>query len=322
MTYKNFFEEWHDDKDYIVCHTSGSTGQPKIIKLSKASMKASALRTIKFFHLSSDSYLYSCISPEYIGGKMMAVRADILNADLGYESPSNQPLNNYKGQSVIDLLAVVPSQLNYIIDNLDKIPYIENIIVGGAPVNNSLNDKILKSKLNVYETYGMTETASHIALKKIDGKSAFFYPLPGISILLNEEGRLIIEINDLNINNDAGSQNQKHILTNDLAELDGKGGFRIIGRYDNVINTGGIKVVPEEMENILEKSFHCEILITSVPDTFWGEKILMVIDDSKNILSDEFIMQRCRELLPKYCIPKIIMHRKLDKTPNGKKKRK
>lgn len=307
MTYNEFFDVWHDENDYIICRTSGSTGIPKQINLSKNLMRSSAKRTIDFFRLDSSSNLYSCISPDFIGGKMMAVRADLLGASFSYEKPTNSPLRNYSGER-IDLLALVPSQLLYLLEHRTNLPDIRNIIIGGAPIPDSLVRKIADAGINAFETYGMTETASHVALRKISYPSKPFKLLPGIQISIDPDNRLAIK-------------RPFDILTNDIVEFISDDEFYVLGRYDNVINSGGIKIFPEQIENILESELHHQCLITSEPDEKWGEIVIMIINDIKNPISNEIIFTKCKELLPKYSLPKKIIHSEIEMTSNGKKKR-
>lgn len=316
MNYQEFLNEWHNNEDHIICHTSGSTGTPKEIRLSKKIVIESAERTNQYFGLGPDSVFHSCISPDYIGGKMMAVRADVLGAILTFEEPSNKPLRNYKGP-IIDLLAVVPSQMIYILDNIKHIPEIRNIIIGGAKIPEELRIRIASSGLNAYETYGMTETASHIALRKVTKVPSPFRILNGISIKKDSEDRLIISIK-------SGNPEILKFHTNDLVEIldEEKKSFQIIGRYDNIINTGGKKVNPEIIEEILEKNLGCSVLISSKPDSKWGEKIIMIIEDNRTQEEDSDILATCRSVLPSYAVPKEIIHTKIEFTPNGKKKRK
>lgn len=308
MSYEEFFEEWRNRTDVIICHTSGSTGIPKLIQLPKKFVRESAERTISFFGLSKCSHLHSCISPDYIGGKMMAVRSDVTGAELTYETPSNRPLSDYSG-GPIDLLAVVPSQMIHILDNLKQMPEIRNVIIGGAPIPDSLCRRIASSGINAFETYGMTETASHIALRKVAYPRVPFVPLPGIRISCDKDSRLNISIGE-----------DFSIITNDIVNIHSDGSFSISGRADNVIITGGKKVHPEKVEEILEEKLGCPVLITSLPDSKWGEKVIMMLEDD-NHHDNETIKKICKENLSPECVPKEILHKNIELTPNGKKKR-
>lgn len=306
MDYKEFYELWRDDNPYIECHTSGSTGKPKRIMLPKREMVRSAMRTIRYFNIDSNSRLHSCISPDYIGGRMMAVRSILAGCRLTWEAPSNRPLGDMLGEN-IDLLAVVPSQMIHILDNIGEMPSIKNIIIGGAPIPNPLRERIIDSGLNCVETYGMTETASHIALSPIKSMTPKFHPLEGIFVEADRESRLVIDI--------LGWQK---ITTNDIIEIDDDGSFTILGRYDNVIISGGKKVQPEEVERILEAALGCEVLLTSEPDLKWGERVWLIVEKGRCEYSEEEIDSICRRLLKPEAIPKRIT---FDYIPhnNGKK---
>lgn len=310
MTYEDFFEEWHNDKEFVKCHTSGSTGQPKEIVLPKIEMLKSARRTLRHFSLNPQSHFHSCISPDFIGGKMMAVRAIDSGAQLTWETPSNRPLEGIKFER-IDLLAVVPSQMVHILDHLTEIPIIGAIIIGGSAIPDNLRKRIAESGLNAWETYGMTETASHIALRHISSKPTSFEPLEGIKVSTDSESRLVIEI-----------EGWQKITTNDMAEISESGNFRIIGRADNVIISGGKKIHPEETERILEKELGVPVLITSEPDEKWGERVIMTIEDEYGADEDNKIISICKKCIPSESVPKRIVHGTIPRTPNGKKQRK
>ncbi len=309
MNYPEFINEWRNGNDTVTCHSSGSTGKPKVIELPKLHMRESALRTMAFFGLDADAYLHSCISPDYIGGKMMAVRAEVSGCRLTYEMPSNRPLKQYTCDR-IDLLSVVPSQLIDLIKNKENLPDIRNILVGGSPVNEELRERILQSGLNVWESYGMTETASHIALRHISKYNERFHTLPDISVTTDHESRLIIDM-----------PGWQKLLTNDIAELWDDGSFIIKGRYDNVIITGGKKVHPEIVEDKISSWLGVSVMLVGIQDIKWGEKIVLLIeaenDGKHDMASDDEIIGCCKIKLPKECVPKQILHCKLPRTANG-----
>lgn len=310
MTYTEFISEWRDNRAYVECITSGSTGAPKQIRLPKREMSKSARRTIRHFCLGAGTHLHSCISPDYIGGKMMAVRSEEIGARLTWETPSNRPLTDV-GEEPIDLLSVVPSQMEYILNNLDKMPEIRATIIGGSPIPPKLRKMIADSGINAWETYGMTETASHIALRRVCDPPMPFEVLDGIHINVNADSKLIIELDDW-----------KTIETNDIVTIVEKRRFIVNGRSDNVIISGGVKIHPEQAEEILENRLGFPILITSCPDNKWGERVIMIIDDNKDSTSDIRILSECKKHLPQAWIPKEIHHQQVPLTSNGKKKRK
>lgn len=326
MEYSEFLRLWDDDDlTHLNVSTSGSTGKPKTIRLPKTLMKESALRTIRFFNLNDASRLHSCISPDYIGGKMMAVRARCCHAHFSWESPSNRPTlgtNTLNVQpSRYDLVSVVPSQMWHILN----IPGASQsrYLVGGSAIPESLRHEIIRKGFDCWESYGMTETSSHIAVRKIDRISSPFHPLPGIRISKSSNDTLVISL----------GYDYEDIMTNDIVNIHPSGDFEILGRLDNVIVSGGLKVFPEETERILapfltEHSIET-FLITSEKDDKWGERILLLIEQNDEISNQsdfapifEKILQRAKQSTDSFRLPKsfrIIDH--LPRTQNGKLKR-
>lgn len=318
MRYEEFLEEWRNDSDVILVKTSGSTGCPKEIRLTKDFVKASAQRTIEFFNLNSESRLHSCVSPDFIGGKMMAVRVELSGAVLTWETPTNESLKTLGKEDLIDLLAVVPSQMNYILENLSQLPEIRNIIVGGAPVGPFLREKIVQSGLNVFETFGMTETASHIALRRISADNEPFKVLPGIRISVDKE-----RYNCLKILFDSGET----VNTNDVVDLISENEFFVLGRFDGYINSGGKKINPVKVEEILGRGINREICVTSEPDEKWGEKCVVLVESGKSTnkeMAEKIRMKLTGEFikLEKWERPKALYFvENLPRTDNGKIKR-
>lgn len=305
MTYQDFLSEWFNSKDHIIAHTSGSTGEPKEIELSKKFVSESARRTNDFFKLKKGARFHSCISPEFIGGKMMAVRSLLAEGRLTWETPSNQPLKGINKQETIDLLAVVPSQMIYIFDHQEFLPKIKNIIIGGSAIHPELRKKIIKSGLNAYETYGMTETASHIALRKITEGRTPFITMQGIKVSVNEEDCLRIKF-----------KSGEKVQTNDIAEILSEKEFFIKGRKDNVIISGGRKINPEEIEEKLNSLINQPCCITGFPDEKWGEKVVLIIQGEKTLPD---INEKIRAILNPWEMPKEIhIVKELPGTSNGK----
>lgn len=267
------------------------------------------MRTIRHFGLSSSSRLYSCISPDFIGGKMMGVRASLLRTQLSWETPSNRPLRNVSPNNCIDLLAVVPSQMLDLTERFGTLPQFRHIIIGGAPLHRELRAQISHTDWDAWETYGMTETASHVALRRITETEGWFEPLEGVSVSCKEDNRLVVDI--------AG---WKEFETNDIAEFNGKGGFRILGRADNVIISGGKKIHPERIENILEPLLGHEVLAYGKPDSKWGEALILLVEATCDIGNDE-IEALCRRELNAWEVPKHIERGQIPRTQSGKKKR-
>lgn len=310
MTFEEFFEEWRSPEPVIKVKTSGSTGTPKIICLAKEFVRKGALRTNSFFSINSESRLHSCVAADYIGGKMMGVRSDVAGCSFSWEPPSNRPLAGLTKDEVIDLLAVVPSQMLHIVSHINELPEIRAVIVGGSAVHPHLKEKIIASGLNAYETYGMTETASHIALRKIAEGIDFFYPLPGINVSLDKRGCLVITFST-----------GEEIVTNDIASVGEDGGFKILGRYDNVIITGGKKVNPEDVERRISPFIKGDFVITSRADEKWGERVVLLIEGTvkENDSAESLLREKLRVVLEPFEMPKeIIWVSQLQRTPNGK----
>ncbi|WMJ73568.1 AMP-binding protein [Cytophagaceae bacterium ABcell3] len=304
---RNFCQAWEKGEKYFQINTSGSTGKPKPITLTRNQMEASAHMTAEALGLQKGDKILLCINTAYIGGLMMLVRAMVLDLELIISSPSSNPLHNIDPEQKLDFTALVPIQLENILkQSPEKIHILNNmkaIIVGGAPVNESLKTLSNIITAPVYNTYGMTETVSHIALKKINNqnqKSDIFTALKGVNLGQDHRGCLTIS---------APSTDYKQIITNDVVELISSDQFIWKGRADNAINTGGIKVHPEELEkkvsNILnEHEIPCHFFITSVPDDFLGEKIILVTEGKKEEL--ETIGQLLKNKLGKYENPKAL----------------
>lgn len=303
MTYEELAVQWHTC-DRIPCHTSGSTGKPKEILLTKTEMLNSAQRTVEYFGINEKDLLYSCISPDYIGGKMMFVRQQYVGCEFQWEEPTNRPLEKYEGKA-ISLLSVVPSQMIYILDNLATMPEIRNILVGGSAIPASLRKRISDSGVNAFESYGMTETSSHIALRKIGISPAPFRTLGNITVE-EDNGALRIHMPD-----------GQTILTNDAAEILSPTEFHIHGRLDNMIISGGKKINPEIVEEKLSAKLDFPYFITSLPDEKWGERLVIVAQTDNNNLG--FIREACNSIEDGFLRPKqIIIKEKLSLTQNGK----
>jgi len=232
-----FLEEWGNEELSISVKTSGSTGKPKLIRLLKSDMIASAELTGEYFNLKNPQTALLCLPVKYIAGKMMLVRAMVLGLDLISVKPSSNPIIDCV-QS-ISFAAMTPMQVNTVLNQSpDKLNLIEQLIIGGAPVNSILESKLQEVKTHCYSTYGMTESITHIAVKKINGKykSKYFEALPNITFQPNKDDCLIIKTPHLSTS---------IITTSDIIKIIDKQTFKWIGRIDNVINSGGIKIHPE-----------------------------------------------------------------------------
>ena len=272
----DFLLNWFDDSGYIISHTSGSTGAPKEISLTKEVMRKSARMTNTFFGLDSTKTALLCMPASYIAGKMMLVRALVGGFNLMTAEPRANPFENLN--VAVDFTAITPYQLTHSIETLHS-KTVRNIIVGGGQVNAKLEAQAANIPATLYETYGMTETASHIALRRFNGvkKSEYFTVLEGVSIRQDDRDCLVIHAPHL-------AENE--LITNDIVELKSSKSFRWLGRIDSVINSGGIKIHPEQLEKKLEKIIQPNFFIASVPDDILGDKVVLVIE-SENFTSEQ-----------------------------------
>lgn len=298
----DFLLDWFDEKSYIDLQTSGTTGEPKIIRTDKQTMVNSALATGDFFELSPGDKALYCLPTKYIAGKMMLVRSFILGLDIDFVAPTSHPLN--KNETIYDFVAMVPLQAQ---NSLAGLKNVKKMIVGGAKMSKSLEKSLLKVKTDVYETYGMTETITHIAAKKVGEKA--FSLLPNIQISQNDKNCLVI---------DAPKISAEPIVTNDLVEIIDGNQFVFLGRSDNVVNSGGIKLIPEQIEEKLSNEIHSRFFVGGIADPDLGEKLILVIEGEKPDLNGVTF-----DMLDKYEKPKEVFYvSKFMETENGKVKRK
>ncbi len=314
----HFCMQWQTNKDEFIVHTSGSTGIPKPISLTRKQMQNSVVATAEALNLKHNERFLICLNTEYIAGKMMLVRGMELNAEMVIIPPKRNPLEDFDKKTWFDFAAFVPMQLQTILDETpEKIGILcqmKAIIIGGAPVSYSLLKKIRSTKeLNrvpIFSTYGMSETVTHIALKKLNGKgkitlSNTYKTLPNVSIKTDKRGCLIIS---------APHTLGKEITTNDLVTINNPTEFEWLGRADFAINTGGIKVFPEKIEILIERIFHelnlqKRFFISSIKDETLGEKIILILEGlpfAKNLENE--LLQNFKKNFPSYHNPKQIFY--------------
>ena len=300
----DFIREWESDCDYIVAHTSGSTGTPKEIRLPKSDMRVSAKATNSRFGITRRSVIAAPLSVDYIAGKMMCVRAIEAGCELLEMPVSNKVIIDRR----IDLLAIVPSQLDSLLAQPDAPQLVKNIIVGGALMNDQQLAAIVNKGLNAFATYGMTETCSHVALKKICGHETYFEAMPGISFSQDRRGCLVIQ---------APAYSFGNLTTNDIVEIASPTEFRWIGRLDNVINSGGIKISPERLEKEIARYVDRPFYITSAKDDRWGEVPAIVFEGTASEVQD-ILDLLASKIDHKTCPKKARAVRALPRTANGK----
>ncbi|MGV1011994.1 MAG: AMP-binding protein [Flavobacterium sp.] len=299
----DFLLDWFDCKSYIEMQTSGSTGTPKIIKVDKQAMVNSALATGEFFGLQSGNRALQCLPVKYVAGKMMLIRSIILGLDLDYVAPTSHPMQGLDGK--YDFAAMVPMQAQ---NSLKELRNVKKLIVGGARVSATLENELMKLPTEVYETYGMTETITHIAAKRVG--EGVFTVLPHVTISYDNRNCLVIHAPKI-IAEDT-------IVTNDLVELVNENQFKFLGRIDNVINSGGVKIMPEQVEQKLDGKLDRRFFIASKEDKELGEKVVLVVEGEPFAIDTTIF-----DCLDKYEHPReILFVSKFKETENGKVLRK
>lgn len=294
-----------------ILHTSGSTGKPKEIAVEYDRMLASARMTCDFLGLKEGDTALLCLSTRYIAGRMMEIRAAERKMRLIRREPSAHPLKDV-GETV-DFAAMVPLQVYETIHNAterERFARIRHVIIGGGAVDRELEDELRTFPNNIWSTYGMTETLSHVAMRRIapatsagNDASAYYRPLPGVRLSQDERGCLVI---------DAPHLNPSVLHTNDVVAFDSDGGFVVKGRTDNVICSGGIKIQIEEVEAVLHEYFGDTVMVTAKPNRKFGEVVVYLTTQ----MPDGHAL---RLAVPPYWLPKQIIHvDRLPKTETGK----
>ena len=306
----DFVKEWFSESKTVKIQSSGSTGIPKIFEVEKIKMLNSAEMTCNFLGLNEGDVALICLPIEYISGKMMAVRSILRKLKLIIAEPSANPLQNINEK--IDFCAMTPLQVE---NSLDKLHLIKKLIIGGASVSETLKQKISQtltlsnSRTRIFETYGMSETLSHIALRQIfPNQEDWFTVFEGVEISLDERNCLIIF---------APKLNSEVLHTNDLVEINDEKQFRFLGRLDNVINSGGAKIFPEELEKIIKQHIPNEVVLIGVADEKLGQKLILIIEGTES----QAINQKLSAINYKKSFHKpkgIIFVNKIPRTPNGK----
>ena len=319
MSLEEFLQEWNNSSPYVEVKTSGSTGEPKAMLVEKRRMLASARITCDFLGLKAGDTALLCMSLDYIAGKMMVVRAIERNLRLITVEPSGHPL--VKQGDGFTFAAMVPMQVYnslQVPEERERLKQIKHLIIGGGAIDEALAEELKAFPNHVWSTYGMTETLSHIALRRLSGPEAseWYTPFPTVKVGLNEEGCLVI---------DAPEVCGERLVTNDIAELATQRGqslmcsatsahegqspcvanvpFKILGRKDNVICSGGVKIQAEKVERML-KAHLCEpYLISKRPDKKFGEVIVLLTEGDV-----ETAKTVCESVLSKYQRPKAYIH--------------
>lgn len=337
MTVNDFLQEWNSPSETLLVHTSGSTGKPKPMWVEKQRMLNSAHITCDFLGLRPGDSALLCMSLDYIAGKMMVVRSIERKLRLFSVKPSGHPLSDESLTKMVemdfDFVAMVPMQVYNTLQvpqERERLSRIKHLIIGGGAIDDALAEELRSLPGAVWSTYGMTETLSHIALRRLNGEEAseWYQPFDSVGVSLNSDGCLVI---------DAPLVCSEPLVTNDIAEIkqqetsshssDASSSlktssphvlFRIKGRKDNVICSGGIKIQIEKVENLLRQHLDAPFLLAKKKDEKFGE-IAVLVTESGDLEGVEAI---CRQVLPKYWVPRQYLHfDQLPMTETGKPKR-
>ena len=279
------------------------------MRFTKKQFAESARRTIEFLGLQKGEKALLSLSTDYIAGKLMVVRAIVGDLDLYVQKPESNPLLSIGVE--VDFAAFVPMQIREMLENpisFERFKKIRNVIIGGGSLDVDSEMKISSLSQNVFHTYGMTETLTHIAMRELAPKTRVYYSaLPAVSFEIDGRSCLVINVPYLY---------KEPMVTNDIIELIDEFSFRYIGRYDGVINSGGVKLIPEEIEKKLEEIIELPYYISSEKDIFLGEKVVLKIESTEPIQGLEEILKLG---LDKYEFPKeIYFVERFERTENGK----
>ncbi len=272
LTLEKFLEEWNNDDDKVLVHTSGSTGKPKPLRVEKKRMIASAKVTCSFLGLNSSDTALLCMPLDYIAGKMVVVRSLVCDMRLINVTSCSHPLKDL--EEIPTFAAMVPMQVFSSMQDDEerrKLMKIKNLIIGGGAIDATLENQLMQFPNAVWSTYGMTETLSHIALRRINGNEAseYYTPFDNVEVSASQDGCLRIYAPEIC---------PELLQTNDIVEFSPNGrDFKVLGRVDNVIDSGGIKIHAEQVEKLLHDIVPYDFAITKVADKKFGEAVAMVV---------------------------------------------
>jgi o-succinylbenzoate---CoA ligase len=303
-----FIAEWLSDDDTIEVQSSGTTGEPVKQRVSKSAMKRSAEMTALYFNCRAGTNALLALPSSFIAGKMMLVRALTQGWRLAAIEPYSSPLSLLS--EPFDFAAFTPMQLATLSESeLALLNRFGVVIIGGAAVPDALRKRLNETNGNYYETYGMAETLSHVAVRKIDSNETPFQGLNGVTFTVDDENRL--QIRAEHVSHDI-------LQTQDVVELVSPASFYFKGRHDRMINSGGVKVYAEALERKLASIIPVPFVVSSQPDDLLGQRVVLFIEDEQ-IVDLDALMTRMKEVLTRYEVPKeIIRVHQLERTHSGK----
>lgn len=284
---------WESNAPFIEVHTSGSTGEPKPMLVEKQRMVNSAKATLDFLKLHPGDTTLLCMPLRYIAGKMVVVRALVGKLRLICVAPSSRPFKTLSESPVFAAITPMQAAESLSHEHDAKIMRgVKQIIIGGGAIPTGLAEQLRTFPNYVWSTYGMTETLSHIAMRRLNGTEATdsYKPMQDVTISLNKDKCL--EIN-------APKVCSETLTTNDIAEIYPDGTFVILGRKDNAVCSGGIKLQIEDIEHKLRQAINVPFMLTSVSDNVLGEALVMIYEGNYNNLKEI-----CLSIVNKYEVPR------------------
>jgi len=310
----SFILSWFSSDNEISVMTSGSTGEPKSILLEKEKMVESAKATLSYFNLKKGDSALLCLPVNFIAGKMMILRALVGRLNLNYIEPTSSP--DFSFIQKLDFAAMTPMQVVNLISTdggFEQLEKIETLILGGSPMPFGLEEKLQKINSNIWHTYGMTETITHVAVRRVNGKkrSEWYHPLPGVKLESAGQERLKISYPAIGISN---------LLTNDVVEFNKTGQFKVFGRIDSVINSGGVKLFPERIEQKIASLIENDFYLAGIPDKKLGEQLVLFIEEPKaEKQNTSVVLEKVRSKLRGFEIPKeVVFKKQFKRTASGK----
>ncbi len=311
----DFLDDWESPCPTMELRTSGSTGQPTVLHASKAAMRASAAMSCRAFGLNAGDVALLCLPLRYIAGRMMVVRALVGGLRLAVVEPCANPLAAPELEGVTpDFAPLVPMQAIRALATeagTACLARVRTLLLGGGFIEPSLEEALQALPgCRAFASYGMTETLSHIALRRLNGpeRSPFYAPLPGVEVSLTPAGTLALRAPQLSI---------EHLETNDLAAMQADGSFRILGRRDAVINSGGIKIQAEELERQLHAATGLTLVAVARAHAEFGECVALLWEGEP--VAEAQLLAACAAL-PRHHHPRLVQRvaEGLPRTSTGK----
>lgn len=311
----HFILDWISPLELLPVQTSGSTGLPKSLEIPKEFIEASAKASVNFMELEKGKVAFLCLPVQFIAGKLMVVRAFVGGLDLHYTEPSSLP--DTSDIKEIEFAGMIPMQVTKMLESAngeEELKKIKKLIIGGSFVPSGLEARLRNFPNKIWATYGMTETITHVALRRLNGEEAseWYTPFPTVSLRMDERGCAVIDAPYIDV---------KGLVSNDIIKLGPDGKFKVLGRIDNVVMSGGLLLHPELIEKKIYAVIDNDFFVAGMHDHELGERLVLFVEDPEKKLAEtnNELMDVVRERLTGYEVPKnIVFMEKFMRTGNGK----